>query len=171
MILSIHRANNSVGIDRRILQVDCSALDPAIAVVHWSGPEGPAAFAAGAGAGWIEFVYDPHAGPYRPNQEITSARPYQAIIDAWRAQAQAIDNPVVVPPTWTDIRATRDALLAATDWIVAADAPAAAAARAAFLAYRQELRDVPQAFASPSVVVWPAPPIYAKAALKVPARG
>ena len=171
MILSIHRANNSVGIDSRILQVDCSALDPAIAVVHWSGPEGAAAFAADAGAGWIEFVYDPHAGPHRPNQEITSARPYQAIIDAWRAQARAIDNPVAVTPSWTDIRARRDAFLAATDWIVAADAPAAAAARAAFVAYRQELRDIPQDFASPAVVVWPTPPIYAKAAVTVPGRG
>ena len=56
---------------------------------------------------------------------------------------------------WDRVRSERDRLLAACDWTQVADAPVDAAAWAA---YRQALRDVPQDFDSPDDVVWPTPP-------------
>lgn len=57
---------------------------------------------------------------------------------------------------WADVRRERDRLLTACDWTQVADAPVDAAAWAA---YRQALRDVPQDYASPDDVVWPTPPV------------
>ena len=56
---------------------------------------------------------------------------------------------------WAQVRVERDALLAACDWTQVADAPVDAEVWAD---YRQALRDVPQDFASPDEVVFPAVP-------------
>ena len=56
---------------------------------------------------------------------------------------------------WEHVRADRDRLLAGSDWTQVADAPVDAAAWAT---YRQQLRDIPQDFASPDDVVWPEAP-------------
>ena len=56
---------------------------------------------------------------------------------------------------WDRVRAERDRLLAASDWTQVADAPVDASAWAV---YRQQLRDIPQDFASPDDVVWPEQP-------------
>jgi len=56
---------------------------------------------------------------------------------------------------WAQVRAERDTLLAACDWTQVADAPVDAQVWAD---YRQALRDVPQDFASPDEVVFPAVP-------------
>lgn len=64
-------------------------------------------------------------------------------------------EPILTVMTWDMIRAERDRLLAASDWTQLADAPVDAAAWAV---YRQELRDIPQDFASPDAVVWPSAP-------------
>ena len=56
---------------------------------------------------------------------------------------------------WAQVRAERDRLLAACDWTQVADAPVDAQVWAD---YRQALRDVPQDFASPDEVVFPAVP-------------
>ena len=55
--------------------------------------------------------------------------------------------------TWNEIRAERDALLNASDWMAMSDRTITDAQSA----YRQALRDVPQDFANPSAVVWPTP--------------
>ena len=57
--------------------------------------------------------------------------------------------------TWSDIRATRNALLAASDWRAMPDAPAMSDA---WTLYRQALRDIPETYSSPSDVVWPVEP-------------
>jgi len=57
--------------------------------------------------------------------------------------------------TWDDVRGQRDRLLSLSDWTQLADAPVDAAV---WSAYRQALRDVPQDFDSPDLVVWPTPP-------------
>ena len=54
-------------------------------------------------------------------------------------------------------RAERDARLLACDWTTKADVPMSEARRAAWLAYRQALRDVPQQAGFPDVG-WPVPP-------------
>jgi hypothetical protein len=56
---------------------------------------------------------------------------------------------------WNVIRAERDAKLAACDWTQVADAPVDAAT---WSAYRQALRDLPQAQTDPFNIVWPTPP-------------
>ena len=74
----------------------------------------------------------------------------------WSWDGSAFAPPEPPPLTWDDIRRLRDALLAASDWTQVADAPVDAAAWAA---YRQTLRDIPQDFATPDEVVWPTPPV------------
>ena len=62
-----------------------------------------------------------------------------------------IDDYVAPEKTWPEIRAERDALLNASDWMAMADRTMTDSQSA----YRQELRDVPQDFANPAAVVWP----------------
>ena len=56
---------------------------------------------------------------------------------------------------WDAVRAERDRRLAACDWTQVADAPVDPVAWAA---YRQELRDIPQDYNDPDLVVWPEEP-------------
>jgi hypothetical protein len=60
------------------------------------------------------------------------------------------------PPakTWNKIRWERDRLMAETDWWALSDQTLSSEQSA----YRQALRDVPQAFDNPDDVVWPTPP-------------
>ena len=75
-------------------------------------------------------------------------KPTKADLDAaWPAVRDSL--------AWDRVRAERDRLLAASDWTQVADAPVDAAAWAA---YRQALRDVPQDYATPDAVVWPTIP-------------
>lgn len=53
------------------------------------------------------------------------------------------------------IRARRNAELSATDWTQVADAPVD---KAAWAAYRQALRDIPQQTGFPTEVTWPTAP-------------
>ena len=54
------------------------------------------------------------------------------------------------------VRTDRDGRLAASDWTQVSDAPVD---RAAWAAYRQALRDVPQQPGFPLSVTWPVPPV------------
>ncbi|MEA5163562.1 tail fiber assembly protein [Cereibacter johrii] len=54
-----------------------------------------------------------------------------------------------------EARARRDALLTACDWTQVPDAPVD---RAAWAAYRQALRDVPEQPGFPAGIAWPEPP-------------
>lgn len=56
---------------------------------------------------------------------------------------------------WERLRNRRDALLAACDWRVVADAPWDVAP---WQAYRQALRDLPDATSDPRLAVWPVQP-------------
>ena len=88
-----------------------------------------------SGDGTIDWYED---GPEPSRDELDAAWP--AIRDAL---------------AWDEVRVERDRLLAACDWTQVADAPVDAAAWAA---YRQALRDIPQDFASADDVVWPEAP-------------
>jgi hypothetical protein len=59
--------------------------------------------------------------------------------------------------SWTEVRARRNALLAATDWRVAAAAESGALLAPAWREYRQALRDI-TAQLCPDAITWPAPP-------------
>lgn len=60
---------------------------------------------------------------------------------------------------WADIWSRRNALLTACDWTQVADAPLTEEQKTAWRNYRQALRDIPQAFATPEDVVWPDSPV------------
>lgn len=57
-----------------------------------------------------------------------------------------------------DVRAKRDALLAASDYTQATDYPSTYAARTAWAEYRQQLRDVTKQTGFPAEVKWPTEP-------------
>ena len=56
------------------------------------------------------------------------------------------------------VRMQRDALIAATDYLLMPDYPISAAQLAEVRAYRQALRDVPLQARFPQTIDWPAPP-------------
>ena len=80
---------------------------------------------------------------------------YQKYLD-WLAEGNEplpADNAV----TWDTIRAKRDQLIRDSDWTMI---PGATVDQAAWSAYRQVLRDLPQTYgaAGPESVVWPTEP-------------
>ncbi|MEW5727909.1 MAG: tail fiber assembly protein [Pseudomonadota bacterium] len=56
------------------------------------------------------------------------------------------------------MRAERDKRLAACDWTQLPDAPLSDEQKAAWAAYRQQLRDIPAQYPDGAGVVWPATP-------------
>jgi hypothetical protein len=71
----------------------------------------------------------------------------------------AVDPPPLPPEQLTaNLRATRDIRLTASDWTQLADAPLDSSKKAAWVAYRQALRDLPANTADPAQVSWPVPP-------------
>jgi hypothetical protein len=60
------------------------------------------------------------------------------------------------PVTWIQIRSERDRLLAQSDWTQLSDFKGNNAA--SWATYRQQLRDIPQTFSTPDVVIFPNSP-------------
>jgi hypothetical protein len=58
-------------------------------------------------------------------------------------------------------RAIRDSLLSDCDWVLFVDSAASADCKAAFVAYRQSLRDID--FTDPEAIAWPTKPEHIKA--------
>jgi len=58
----------------------------------------------------------------------------------------------------SDARGKRDGLIASCDWTQIPDAPLTAAQRAAWVTYRQALRDVPAQAGFPDTIDWPVTP-------------
>ena len=74
---------------------------------------------------------------------------------------------VAVPdPTTEELaaqaRSQRDALIAATDYLMASDYPLTDEKRQELTAYRQALRDVPEQSGFPTEIVWPVKPEWVK---------
>ena len=59
---------------------------------------------------------------------------------------------------FTGVRMTRNGLLRDSDWTQLADVPLDADEVAAWVTYRQDLRDLPSTSATVSGLVWPTPP-------------
>jgi Phage tail assembly chaperone protein len=59
---------------------------------------------------------------------------------------------------WTALRSQRDALLAASDWRVLPYSPLTSEKQAAWVTYRQALRDLPGSVTDPLNPVWPPVP-------------
>lgn len=87
---------------------------------------------------------------------------YERIVGAEGVPAEAEGSGGETAPDYeqmaADVRATRDALLAASDYTQATDYPSTYAMRTAWAEYRQQLRDVTKQAGFPADVVWPLPP-------------
>ena len=73
----------------------------------------------------------------------------------WSYDGSNFITPPEPVPTEEEVRAERNRLLTASDWTQVADAPVD---QAAWAAYRQALRDIPQQEGFPEAVVWPVQP-------------
>lgn len=76
---------------------------------------------------------------------------------AWLAKGNTPESALGTEVTWDTIRAKRDQLIKDSDWTMI---PGATVDQAAWAAYRQVLRDLPQTFAAsgPESVIWPTAP-------------
>ena len=59
---------------------------------------------------------------------------------------------------WEAVRVDRNGRLSGSDWTALADSPLSEVEEAAWFAYRQSLRDVPQDHDDPTDITWPEPP-------------
>ena len=75
-------------------------------------------------------------------------------------ETEEFSAPEVVVKTieWPKIRKEREAKLTACDWTQLNDSPLSEADKEAYAVYRQELRDITDAYATPDAVVWPSEP-------------
>lgn len=87
---------------------------------------------------------------------------YDEIVGVTGASAESDGNGGEAAPDYeqmaADVRAKRDALLAASDYTQATDYPSTYAARTAWAEYRQQLRDVTKQAGFPVEVEWPTKP-------------
>ncbi len=65
---------------------------------------------------------------------------------------------IVADAKWEQVRVKREPLMRDTDWTQMPDAQLDEAKKAEFSAYRQTLRDIPQTYSDPDLVVWPEKP-------------
>lgn len=61
-------------------------------------------------------------------------------------------------PDWVAMRSERDSRLTSCDYTQLADAPFSSEEKAAWAAYRQALRDLPEITEDPRAPTWPVPP-------------
>jgi len=69
-------------------------------------------------------------------------------------------NPILldIPVTWADFRPQRNRLLSESDWTQLSDAVLSPELKAAWATYRQQLRELPEAYSDPQAITWPTPP-------------
>lgn len=86
---------------------------------------------------------------------------YQAFLK-WNAQQETpldLTSTITPPgPSWDDIRTQRNSLMAACDWTQLPDAVLTFSERQLWQNYRQALRDIPQNYTNPDLVLFPVQP-------------
>ena len=107
---------------------------------------------------------------FGPNPQVSLETPEDpsvlvAIKDPETSEVTLTQDPAKVQAkldaAWTQLRAERNARLAATDWVALADAHLSQDRKDAWFAYRQELRDLPDLVTDPTQVEWPVDPTQA----------
>jgi len=85
-------------------------------------------------------------------------RDYRALLG--RAEAGDTITPFTADQStlWAALRLERDARLTAADWTQMPDSPLSDDAKAAWAAYRQALRDLPEVTSDPANPHWPVAP-------------
>jgi hypothetical protein len=110
-------------------------------------------------------------GQYASKEEIASlieqmkpSGQLQRLVDLQAAQVPsslaALSDEAVAPHAMTadGVRGVRNVMLSASDWSQLPDAPLDEVAKAAWVEYRQLLRDVPEQDGFPESVIWPVSP-------------
>lgn len=92
-----------------------------------------------------------------------TANSYRAIADTADVQhgetvVDALPAALLATLLAADMRRQRDAALCACDWTQSPDSPLTAELKAAWAAYRQALRDVPDQAGFPDTIDWPTQP-------------
>lgn len=74
--------------------------------------------------------------------------------------ADEAGNPIIQDRTvsWDEIRAERNRLLSESDWTQLPDSVLSGELKAAWAAYRQQLRELPEVYTETQAVIWPARP-------------
>lgn len=107
------------------------------------------------------------AGPAQPSQFHTPGTPILSF-DGTTVTSTAV---WLAPTDWAPIRALRNQMLAASDWMNVPDTSTDQATRAAAITYRQTLRDIPQTNATPAfgaaALLALSPPALVKPASKI----
>ena len=103
---------------------------------------------------WVDFITLPV--PEGADQETLGVESdgeggFTFVTDPLKVQAK-------LDQAWTQLRAERNARLAATDWVALADAHLSQDRKDAWFAYRQALRDLPDEVQDPTQVEWPPAP-------------
>lgn len=84
--------------------------------------------------------------------KIAKLAEWQAVdIEQYLADKQATKT----AQKWEEIKQHRNALLAQCDWTQLPDAPLTTPTKEAWRVYRQQLRDLPEMYAEPELVVYP----------------
>lgn len=95
------------------------------------------------------------SSPYPPQNwmaESILAAEAEIGVDEWKTAAEILDEKS------QEIRIRRDALLAACDWTVLSDSPLETTVKAAWVTYRQALRDITEQPTFPESITWPTAP-------------
>jgi hypothetical protein len=100
--------------------------------------------------GWIPFTADPN-DPEEYGRNLFEQIKSVGNITAYAAPPGPSEEDLAI-----NVRDQRNRLLAGSDWTQVADAPVD---KAAWVIYRQALRDMPQQSGFPSDVIWPTAPL------------
>jgi Phage tail assembly chaperone protein len=123
------------------------------AVVDPTGPTVVGQVPPGAsrnGGAWADFVTVPI-----PDELKDKPLKVSLVDDAY---VLSVDTDTVTEAAWSQLRTQRDTLLAASDWRVLPYSPLTSEEQAAWVTYRQALRDLPGSVQDPLNPVWPTSP-------------
>lgn len=136
-----------IAVDDEWLEIDDTVWPEGVWAIHWDGTKGE-----------IEYK-----DSMIENEEITDLKPYMHLVTAHTDQKVLNSSKTMsVEEHWKRIRLIRDKLLSDTDWMLLDDAGLTIPERLQVIAYRQELRDIPQTFANPENVVWSDRPTFTR---------
>lgn len=84
--------------------------------------------------------------------------PLRIAYEQWVTEGNTAEQSYPGEDELTPVRYKRNSLLALCDWTVLSDAPLDSTQKAAWISYRQALRDLPQSYPNPIDVIWPSKP-------------
>ena len=101
---------------------------------------------------------DEHGWPYLPGEPVDDERATEILRSFPNATPDTEGSAANLANLAAAVRAERGVRIAACDWTQLPDAPLTTEAKAAWVAYRQQLRDITEQADFPQVVEWPVEP-------------